>query len=126
MEAEIASDDKMSLISGNPIVMTFPIKKRINTELLINRKQKGDERIGSIKILDLLEEGKTEMTRKVNAGMKTAAAMTYITWKERQTNSSLFEKTMSLRREKNMEAQKVGCLSKYYNTQNQFCLKMNF
>jgi len=46
-KAEAVSNDKMSEISKIP-VMTFPIKKRINTELFIDRKQelhiqKGDQ-----------------------------------------------------------------------------------
>jgi len=49
--------------------MTFPIKKRINTELFIYSNtglyiQKGDK--GS----DLLEVGRTEMAGKSKAGMK--------------------------------------------------------
>jgi len=66
-------------------VMTFPIKKRINTELFIDKKQglyihmEGKEtdqeniliRHVSGKITDLLEEGKNETVGKVNAGMKT-------------------------------------------------------
>jgi len=50
--------------------MTFPIMKRINTELLIDRNnelylQKGDKETDQ-EITELLEEGKTE-----KAGMKT-------------------------------------------------------
>jgi len=44
--------------------------------------------------------------------MKTTAAgldMTYITWKERQTISSLLEKALSLKSEKYCSA-KIGCL----------------
>jgi len=53
--------------------MTFPIKKRINSELFIDRKQgfiyKREIKKWIMKISDLLEEGKTE-----TAGMKTMAA----------------------------------------------------
>jgi len=66
--------------------MTFPIKKRINTELFIDvtkglyihnvDKETDQENIPirinwSKKITDLLEEGKIETAVKVNAGMKT-------------------------------------------------------
>jgi len=59
-------------------------------------KRKKKDRIK--KIMDLFEEGRTEMAGKENAGMKTSSlfGMTYITWKERQTNGSLFEKTLNL------------------------------
>jgi len=40
--------------------------------------------------------------------------MTQITWKERQTNGSLYEKTLSLKNEKFRDA-KIGYLSKYYD-----------
>jgi len=40
--------------------------------------------------------------------------MTCITWKERQTNGSQFEKTLSLKSEKYRSA-KRGYLSKYYD-----------
>jgi len=40
--------------------------------------------------------------------------MTYITWKERQTNSSLFEKTEP-EKVKNIVVQKIGYLSKYFD-----------
>jgi len=52
--------------------MTFPIKKRINTDQFIDSfiyKREVKKRIK--KISDLLEEGKTVTARKVNAGMKT-------------------------------------------------------
>jgi len=63
-------------------VKTFPIKKRISTELSIDEKQglyihKGDkERIKKKCLTDLLKEGKAEM-----AGMKNRQpiGMTYIT-----------------------------------------------
>jgi len=66
--------------------MTFPIEKRINTELFIDEneglhihrvdKETDQENIlirknRSKKIIDLLEEGKTEMPGKINVGMKT-------------------------------------------------------
>jgi len=69
--------------------MTFPIKKRINTQLFIDRnkgfryktvkpneeaEQKREINNGSIKITNFLEEGKTETAGKVKAGMKTMAA----------------------------------------------------
>jgi len=41
--------------------------------------------------------------------------MTYISWKERQTNGSLFEKT-ELEKVKNIVVQKIGQLSKYYDS----------
>jgi len=56
-------------------VKTFPIKKRINAELFIYMKQglfiqKGDkERMK--KIMNLLEEGRTETAGKENAVMKS-------------------------------------------------------
>jgi len=53
------------------------------------------------------------------AGIKTrAACLEYgysITWKERQTKGSLFEKTLSLKSEKYRSAKKIGYLSKYYD-----------
>jgi len=36
----------------------------------------------------------------------------YVTWKETQTNASLFEETLSLK----TVVQKMGCFSKYNNT----------
>jgi len=66
--------------------MTFPIKKRISTELFINRKQalytykRDKERIMrnilikinvSRIITDLFKEGRTETAGKENVGMKT-------------------------------------------------------
>jgi len=86
--------------------MTLPVKKRINTELLIDRNkglyvQKVDKERDQENILikkwirkyltNLLEKGKAEM-----AGIKNATdclEWLYITGKERQTNCSLFEKT---------------------------------
>jgi len=74
-------------------VKTFPIKKRINTELFIDRsggfmyKNKGG--IGSEgldqEISDLSEEGKKSWRKITVAGVKTAAAYLgrlTITWKE--------------------------------------------
>jgi len=71
-------------------VMTFPINKRINTELFIDgnqglfiqnvEKETDQEKVlirknRSKKTTDHLEEGKTEMAGKVNAGMKTRQAV---------------------------------------------------
>jgi len=63
-----------------------------------------------------LEEGKTEMAVKVNAGMKTRQlVMNDLLYKrkERQTNGSLFEKTELNRHAKNIIAQKIGSFSIY-------------
>jgi len=51
-------------------VTTFPIKKRINTELFV-KENVLIRKNGSKKITDFLEEGKTEMAEKVNGGLKT-------------------------------------------------------
>jgi len=73
--------------------MTFPIKKRNNTELLALEGNRGFIYKREIKkwfkkIFDLLEEGKSETAEKIK---RTMFGMTYITWKERQTNGSVFE-----------------------------------
>jgi len=69
--------------------MTFPIKKRINTELLVDRsfiyKREINKWIN--KILGNLEEDKSETSRKVKQEWE---------WK----NGSLSEKTLSLKSEK--------------------------
>jgi len=78
-------------------VKTFSIKKRINTELLIDGKlelyiQKGKwDQIK--KITDLLERGELKW-RECKQG--SLFETTYTTWKERQTNGSLFGKDFEL------------------------------
>jgi len=74
---------------------------------------------GSIKITELLEEGKTEMAVKVNEKWKHVSpfGMTYFTRKERQTNGSLFEKTAW--KAKSIVALKIVSLSIYYFTSTQ-------
>jgi len=72
--------------------MTFPIKKRINTELFIDAKQG----LGRVELK--LREWK----------QGSLFGTTYITRKERQTNDSLFEKTLKLQKWKISKNEKRG------------------
>jgi len=97
-------------------VMTFTNKKRINTELFIDRNkglyiQKGDKETDleniSInkrirKYLTSWRMGKVKR-REGNYGNDNSLfgiILHYITWKERQTFGSLFEKTLSYKSKK--------------------------
>jgi len=56
----------------------------------------------------MVEKTKQEWKHKGNL-----FGMTYVTWEERQTNGSLFEKTLSLKSEKHCSVKRRD-LSKYY------------
>jgi len=60
----------ISVISGNP----FPIKKRMNTELFIDRKQGLYTQNDIKKTFKPHWRGQTEIGRKVNLGMRTLTA----------------------------------------------------
>jgi len=74
-------------MSKNP-VMAFPIKKRINTELFIERKQGFYIQKWFKKLSGKIEEGRIEMARKIRGGMRTQSGslfgMTYLS--EGRTN----------------------------------------
>jgi len=48
--------------------------------------------------------------------------MTYITWKGRQANGSLFEKNLSLKA-RNIKVQKIGCFEQILQEQQTYLLK---
>jgi len=91
-------------------VMTFPIKKRIGTELFIDRKWGLFIQNDIKKTFWPHYRGWMEIGRKIKVGMRTSRTI----WKdlhyskERQTWDRLFEKTFRLEKWKILQSKKEG------------------